>query len=54
MKTIRPYDDLLCCLEQSAGDQPDATHVTTLTLAAASGRIKRMTPRRAGPCWPRR
>lgn len=44
MKTLRPHDDLLCCLEQSAGEQPDATHITTLALAAASGRIKRMTP----------
>lgn len=44
MNTIRPEEDLLCCLEQCSDHTPDPTHVTTLTLAAASGRVKRMTP----------
>jgi tRNA nucleotidyltransferase (CCA-adding enzyme) len=44
MKTIRPEDDLLCCLEQCSDDSPAPNHVTTLALAAASGRVKRMTP----------
>jgi tRNA nucleotidyltransferase (CCA-adding enzyme) len=43
MMTIRPDDDLLCCLEQCCADQPDAVHVTTLALAAAAGRLQRMT-----------
>jgi tRNA nucleotidyltransferase (CCA-adding enzyme) len=44
MKTIRPDDDLLCCLEQCRDEQPDAAHVAVLALAAAAGRIKRMSP----------
>lgn len=43
MNTIRPDDDLLFCLEQSSAYPPDAVHVTMLALAAASGRLRRMT-----------
>ncbi|NML16121.1 tRNA nucleotidyltransferase [Azohydromonas caseinilytica] len=43
MKPTRTDNDLLRCLEDCSEEQPDAAHVTTLALAAASGRLKRMT-----------
>lgn len=48
MSTTRPDDDLLRCLEDACDDEPDAAHVATLALAAAAGRIRRMS-REA--CW---
>ena len=41
--TTRTDNDLLRCLEECGEEQPDAAHVTTLALASASGRLKRMT-----------